>query len=117
MLSTPAIIGSKSKVTAPALPDPPTGLTLTNLGDQGEGAEDYSVQLDWNAVAGATKYEFQFNINSGGYSAAYDNGTDLQAVINAMTQGNDVCAKVRVTTSAGTSDWSAGNCINVGDPI
>lgn len=102
-------------IATPPVPDPPTGLSLTNEGDSGGG--NYFITAAWDAVSGATKYEFRLNINSGGYGFEIDNGTTTSALLGPYAEFTSVCIQVRVTTSSGTSEWSSQVCEIAGDPF
>ena len=101
MLSTSAIIGSKAKITTPL---PPSGLWIQNS----PGNPGY-MDGGWNAVSGATRYDYRIDIG-GGYGFGVINFTSTTIFIGPYDEFDQVCVQVRVTTSGGTSDWSTAAC-------
>ena len=101
MMSLAAILASGSKA-----PDPPTGLWIANQYDNPGYAD-----AGWNAVSGATKYEYRLD-DGGGFGGAIDNGTATGVYsLGPYDRYIQLCIQVKVTTTGGTSDWSASECI------
>lgn len=95
--------GKVSLGTTP-LPNPvpvPGNLHTTTIGDT-------TATIAWNAVTGATDYDIQTSDDDGdSWDDVTHNTTATTANLTGLTDDTDYLVRVRATTAAGTSDWSA----------
>lgn len=95
--------GGGSGDTTPQKPTAPTGVTVSNEGN------NYlpDVRIRWNPVTGATKYYvYKSSSANGSYSKIGENIYTLYSDSNAPTNGNSAYYKVKAVNSAGESAFS-----------
>ena len=95
-----AYSSSVSATTLAAVPNPPTGLTVSASALQ-------TLSVSWNAVSGATNYVLDRSTSSGGPFAQVYSGTTAAYADSGLQFGTTYYYEVNATTGGGTSTFSS----------
>ena len=78
-----------------------------------------TMAFNWSAVTNATRYESQYRLNGGAWSATINEGTNTTRTHGPTTQGTRIEVQVRAVNSAGNpGSWSSavGTTLSVSTP-
>ena len=95
-----AYSSSVSATTLAAVPNPPTGLTVSASALQ-------TLSVSWNAVSGATNYVLDRSTSSSGPYAQLYSGTTAAFADSGLQFGTTYYYEVNATTGGGTSTFSS----------